>query len=358
MTTPSAAQTPRTSQMHLNATHSCLPPICNRAGADGRFQLPDDGWVHLVPRGEFPHTDSKSIQIIDDQAITEILNRFQADATRAQFGGLLVDYDHFSYDTDKPSRAAGWITGLQNRADGIWGQIRWAPDGRDQVEAGAYRFISPVWLPRDIQIIANSTGDQPRRIRPLRLDTAGLTNQPNLRGMVPLSNRQDATAPADPQPQQKANPPMQKLIELLGLSAEATEDDIVAAVAALKEKADAANPEQMAEMTNRITLLSEARADQTLEKLGNRVKPESRDAIRNRLIADHDATLALLEGVAPAETATPVLNRSATKPPAGNPGTENHRARAAAVSEYQLKNRCGFDQAWKAVQNQKPELFE
>jgi predicted porin len=119
---------------------------------DGAFEVPADGWYQLSPLGEFPHAQVGVVQVIDAQAVSSIVNRFNA--MIANDGGSawpLVDFDHFSLDTAKPSEAAGWITNMQARADGLWAQIKWSDVGDAAVRGGRYRFLSPVFNRRDCE---------------------------------------------------------------------------------------------------------------------------------------------------------------------------------------------------------------
>ncbi|MDR3401828.1 MAG: phage protease [Chthoniobacter sp.] len=154
-----------------------LKPFLNHDAS--RFAMPSDGWIQLVPRGEFPiqTADGGLVQVIDDAALKSFAGKFAPDA-----GRLLVDFDHFSYDSQKSSEAAGWIDAVEVRADGLWGKPRWSDAGQTAVSNGRYRFLSPAWQSHDVERIG------PGRIRPLRIDSVGLTNQPNMRGMVPLTN--------------------------------------------------------------------------------------------------------------------------------------------------------------------------
>ena len=153
-----------------------LRPISNRAG---KFVMPADGWFHLVPVGEFAH-DSGVMQVVDQAAIASLANRFVPSA--------LVDFDHFSYDPERSSEAAAWVDAVEARADGLWGKLRLTDVGEPALTNGRYRFLSPVWLPSDVESLGSGP-DGRTRVRPLRLDTVGLTNNPNMRGMVPLTNR-------------------------------------------------------------------------------------------------------------------------------------------------------------------------
>ena len=147
------------------------------------YRLPEDGWYQLSSLGDFGHTPTGLTQVVDEEACRAIVERFNADAARPNFAGLLVDFDHFSLEKDKPSEAAGWITALEQRpGSGLWAQIRWTDKGEEAVAGGRYRFISPVWR-RD-----ECVDLQDGKVRPMRLCNAGLTNDPNIGGAVPLSN--------------------------------------------------------------------------------------------------------------------------------------------------------------------------
>jgi hypothetical protein len=153
--------------------------VANRTFAPGT-----DGWVQVVPKGEFPHPTGIT-QVVDEAAIRAIVTAFNRDAGRPNFPGLLVDFEHFSYDTNQPSAAAGWITALEGRPDGVWARVEWSQEGEAALRNGSYRLLSPVFSPAELEHL-----DAVRK-RPVRLDSVGLTNAPNMKGMAPLSNRAD-----------------------------------------------------------------------------------------------------------------------------------------------------------------------
>ena len=152
------------------------------------FAIDPDGWVHLTPFGEFPHRTGV-VQVIDRRAADAIKKSFDAkkDAEGDLFAGVLLDYDHFSMDTDKPSEAAGWIVGMEVRDDGLWGKVRWTDTGLKAVTGGRYRFVSLVFPPAaEFEEVEAGTG----RKRPLSVVSCALTNEPNIKGGRPLANRQ------------------------------------------------------------------------------------------------------------------------------------------------------------------------
>jgi phage I-like protein len=146
------------------------------------FKMPDDGWYQLAPLGEFAHAVAGVIQVVDTEACVAMVARFNADAAVPNFAGLLVDFDHFSLDAQARSEAAGWIVDLASRDTGLWANIRWSDVGEEAVKGGRYRFLSPVWARSDCVDLGNG------RVRPVRLLNAAVTNDPNLKGLVPLAN--------------------------------------------------------------------------------------------------------------------------------------------------------------------------
>jgi hypothetical protein len=155
-------------------------PILNRD-----FVLPKDGWYHIAPIGTFHHEPSGMDQVIDKESIASMVDTFHEEEKAAgpHWPGILVDFDHFSHDTDKPTMAAGWIEDLQGRPDGLWGLIHWSDLGEAAVRGGRYRLISPVWNVDDCKQVDKET------IKPMKLHRVAVTNDPNIKGMVPMSNR-------------------------------------------------------------------------------------------------------------------------------------------------------------------------
>lgn len=146
-----------------------------------RFSVPSDGWIHLAPFGSHPHPTGV-VQQIDAKSVDSMVANFAArKASDKNFTGALLDFDHFSQSGDKPSEAGGWIENLAKREDGMWGQVRWTDVGEKAVNGGRYRLVSPVWLKRNCETLDNGN------LRPLVLDSVALTNEPNLKGLTPIS---------------------------------------------------------------------------------------------------------------------------------------------------------------------------
>ncbi|NLE66720.1 MAG: hypothetical protein GX608_04785 [Lentisphaerae bacterium] len=269
------------------------------------FQPPADGWYHLAVPGEIPHAESGLVQVLDAQALASIVNRFRADAESLgeRFAGLLVDYDHFSLDTQKPSEAAGWIMDLQNRADGLWGQIRWSDSGEAAVKGGRYRFLSPVWNRGECETLAAN------KVRPLRLANAAVTNDPNFKGLCPLSNRQNLDFSAigrdEKTPRNRTMDYKAILITLLGLAPDATDEAIQQAVDA--KAAATTELQNRAKEADTLKAKVKQLEDAALADKAEAALTEFAGVITNRedvkagLLANFDATLKVLRGLKPAK---------------------------------------------------------
>jgi len=156
------------------------------------FTLPADGWFHIENKGLHPNENAGVVQVVDDEACRSIVHHFNAEADRPGFPGMLIDHEHFKHDQHKETRAYGWLMRLQNRPDGIYGQIRWTETGRQAVEGGDYRFFSTEYDPSDLQVLNGQ--NRPRQVRPLRLDGLTLTNVNNNKGQKPITNRSSTNA--------------------------------------------------------------------------------------------------------------------------------------------------------------------
>jgi phage I-like protein len=350
-----------------------LRPLFNRDG-----QLPADAWYHLVPRGEFPVTTTDAagqpvqlMQVLDDTAIRSIVDRFAAAATDPRFAGVLIDQDHFSYDPEKSSEAMGWIREVQARADGVWGRVEWTDLGTQALANRRYKFISPVWS------LGQGTAEriEPGRVRPLAIETAGLTNSPNLPGLSPLTNRiapAHAAETAIPTRADMNSPALE-----LGLDPAATEAVVAAAIRQLQHRATAAEGE-LAPLRNRVVKLeadllatATAHAEAELAPLRERITAEELAPLRDGLIRNRAATLPLVHRLrAQFAAARPgllpgrVLNRADGRTPDGHPnagmepgGQQLTQRRESEIENFRLANRCTYEEARHAVRRTKPDLF-
>ena len=149
----------------------------------------------------------------------------------------LVDVDHNSA-TGRSTEAAAWAKNLRVEDCGLCADFELTPRGRELIGGRQYRFVSPGWT-----LAADGT--------PLALCSVGLTNTPNL-PVKPVVNADDAGGrdPDDPKPDKEGHPTMdiKMIAAALGLPETATEEEILAAITAMKQKeADAAEAAAEAE---------------------------------------------------------------------------------------------------------------
>ena len=330
------------------------PPILNR-----EFKHPADGWYMIEPVGDHPNRSAGLVQVIDADAITSIVNRFNADAEAGRLSHgheMLIDHEHFKHDPDKETVAYGWAQKLDNRADGIYARVRWTGTGQTAVDGGDYRFFSTEYDPADLKVLNDG---KVKRVRPLKLDGLTLTNDPNNKGGRPITNRNNLDTPpgSGASSSQTKNTPnkMKQIATELGLDANTDEVGILAVVRTLKNRGDITATD-LATLRNRATALETE--NQTL--LGEQVDTimdahgiKADDKVRNRLrpvLAGlknrEDRTAALADfGFKPVEaakTASPQIklhNRETRQPAAGKTGTEDSPALDQAKAD-KITNRA------------------
>jgi phage I-like protein len=337
--------------------------VLNRATASDAFVVPADGWFQIATPGEMQkdleQSGGKKLrvkQVVTAADLDTIVSRFAEWARQDGFTGLLVDFDHFSADPDKSTRAAAWIENVERRADGgLWARLRLTTSGRAALEGGDYRHFSPVLG------FARADYREGQEVHPVALLGGAFTNQPTFRGMVPLSNRQGSPLA---QTQTSTGVIMDykaSLLALHGLPATASDAEIEGAQAAAT--AIIAKGREYDATKNRLDALLAAQIERDLDDHG--LKGEPREKWKAALTKNRDDALALLaamgqDGSGYART----HNRDTARAPAGGSGKDKgnptptlDQQRDAAVREYQTRNRCSFQDAWDAQRAAKPELF-
>jgi phage I-like protein len=334
------------------------------------FQPPPDGWFHIAPLGTFPHPTG-ALQVIDAEACEAMRRTFAEEARRENFPGLLVDFDHGSHDPAQPTTAAGWIGALEDRGDGLYAQIRWSDLGHQALTGGRYRLASPVWNRADCDAWTAPAADgrDALHLRPRRLDRLALTNDPNLPGLAPLSNRrekEEGKKEKGPNPDPTSPPftltplplslPMNLRTELLNqlrLPAAASDEQIAEALRALSGELES--------LRNRCARLTEAQADTDLERFADVIT--NRDVVRAQLLANRDGTLALLGALRPASTASAPLhqprlhrpNLALLNPLAPEPDTASARRVANRARQLQSQLKIGHHAAFRLAEGEAAE---
>ena len=248
-------------------------------------------WIHLAPIGKWPQWDDEGNKVIQDVSVKTIENMMTAFDNP-----VLVDCDHTSEEGGS-TKAMAWITQLAHEEGvGLRGKMEFTEDGAKLVSNGEYRYVSPVW-------IIDNDGC------PTRLVSVALTNRPNL-PVRAIGNSQKTVVNNNAKEGNKIM--LTKLIELLGLAPEATEEEIVAAVTSLKE--------QVADFVEK-----EAEAEAEAFAAENEDKVEDKEALKNAFKKNPELARSILANckkavvnTAPAkitEPAKPVCNAAAAKKP-------------------------------------------
>lgn len=323
------------------------------------FQLPADGWFQALALGEFPNVlrardpedPSKIVslpilQVCDASSADSIVADFAALAAQPNFVGLLIDRDHESDDPGRTTDAWGWVTAMQNRADGVWVQVRWTDLGEPAVRNGRFRFLSPVFDPARCERLGGN------RLRPMAIAKFGLTNEPGIKSNAPLSNRELSETQTSPTRKESVMDYKASLLALLGLPPEATDEDIGKgcegmkstienACGAMQEKEQLKN--RVAELetwkTGRERLELEAAVEGDLQEFADRIV--NRDAVKELLLANRADARKMLAALKPLPGSTePLRNAANAKPPAPTDEQKLANRREQVVTETFKNRRC------------------
>lgn len=259
--------------------------------------------VEICPPGDWPN--GKIVQHCDGAAFSRIVEAWEA-AGRKE---ILCDFEHASEvdKVDSDTRAAAWISNLAVGEDGaLVGDFKFTEEGAKAVTGRSLRFLSPVFVPDAAGNIAS-------------LRSVALTNRPNI-PVAPILNKEpQANQTVEEQP--KEPPEMDKLKELLGLAPEATEEDVLAAVAKLKEQNAALNKEK-----------EEAEAESFAEE---HKAVCNKEALKSAYLMNKEAAKALVGGIAKPEVPAPqkLLNKETVATPsiAKSAGGDDARAKLASL---------------------------
>jgi phage I-like protein len=236
-------------------------------------QIADDGtqWVEVMPTAEEARNGPHFFTVTRDDL------EAYARSIRENKDRIPIDRDH---ETEKggTTRAAGWFTGeaeVRDTDDGprLMAKVQWTKSGRDDLENREFRFLSPVFSFHDRD---SKTGLLTRAKEILRTT---LTNNPFFTNLAPVASEQpdpflleedqreaqiallgdqafnalfaaaNSTDPAVRDParatltdtKKETKMDLAQIASTLGLAADTPEADVLAAVKAAKEAADAAD---------------------------------------------------------------------------------------------------------------------
>lgn len=246
---------------------------------------PGDGWYIIEAGGEHPTEkrleNGESIAFVQ-RCTPEALARVVEAGVPPE--GVPVDKDHLSLQAEHSTEAMGWVRELALCGGDLAARIEWTPPGLELVRGKVYKHFSTVYP---------SPGEDALRsgsIEPECLIGLALTNQPNnAAGQPPIANSHEGAENAfllsqgGEAREQKQDTTMQynpELLAVLGLPETATDDEVLAAVRALKEGADAAAAAEADTLINSeeekegVTLDEEEKEDVKEQLLTNRAHGE------------------------------------------------------------------------------------
>lgn len=170
-------------------------------------------WVHLIPAGTFSGRDGRGPYHLDAEAVLAAFAGHGAD--------LPIDYDHQSLEAAAkagPVPAAGWITALEMREDGLWARVSWTPQAAELLAGRQYRYLSPVFMHRPDGTVVELLG-------------AGLTHTPNLHLRAAAARHLETHTVEDL---------IERLIMMLNLPTASTPEDVVAELQKIIDRLQAA----------------------------------------------------------------------------------------------------------------------
>lgn len=238
--------------------------------------------IVLIPAGRV-ETD-QGAYVLDHEGARMVIDVFLAHGT-----DLPIDFEHstvYKADYGEPAPAVGWIKALRfDERRGLIGSVEWTDEGREAIQSGKYKYLSPVMAVRK------------KDGRVTALHSAALTNKPAIPRMEQLAASQSAAdfllalagdqtgynppeSPTsgggdpdpDPGPAAAASDPkvanlirglLAKLRDALGLSDGASAQDVLAALGKFIEAKAEAESDPVA---MRAMLRAEIEADLAVER--------------------------------------------------------------------------------------------
>lgn len=362
--------------------------LLNLISLANQFQIQTGDWLR-IPFGDHPHP-KKVIQRLDQAAAAALVASFNS--FRSRLGRLFGGFPAYVGHPDVPEfaneyldkKAYGWIMDIEARVDGVYLKMKWSAAGEELVANAHYKWFSPYWGCEQIAVENNVP-----ILRPIRLASIGLTNYPNITGLMPMANETDV----ETNPQQKETEMLDKIRKLLGLANDAAEEPVIAAITTLKSERDAAKAEATAfaagkataetALANATTAKTAAEAAKTTAETqaaaaktqaaaerkarvdlivlnaieAGKITPAQKDALVAELIAAEPA--ALETRLTELANAKPVLNVDSKTAGLGarNGQVIDRVGQIQMLVNEKRKTVPNYDDAFAAVKKENPALF-
>ncbi len=299
------------------------------------LDTPGDGWYIIEAAGEFPTVAKLGDE---DRPVTqrltpEVLERVAEAGVPPE--GLLIDRDHLSRDNDKPTEAMGWVRELAMCEGNLAARIEWTSIGHELISGKVYKHFSTVYPIEEEEVRAGA-------LEPKRLLELALTNRPNnAEGQPPITNRETPlptgnSAPAEPNEQEPNMTYPNELLAALDLAEGATDDDVLAAVQALKQGADAAAEAEAESVVN-----------STEAEEGAQLNEEEKKECKEEVLANREHGLKFTRLLCQNKA---LMNRQTAQ-------TAGVRKYAGNGKTPVIANRKGVDETERAVTNRAQEII-
>lgn len=209
-------------------------------------------WIQILPatQGVLETYDKRGPYRIDN--IDAVIATSFA---QSRNGKIPIDQDHAiakAAPQGNPAPARGWITEMQARDDGLYAKVKWTKAGAELVADGAYGSVSPVLM---------HTKDK----RVVFLREVSLVNRQNLRGMAALQSEESSEM-------------LEKLIQMLGLGEDATEEQVMSALKSKLDKTkEAAQSEDLGRVAKAAGLKEDAKPDEIVAAVQSAVEASTGD---------------------------------------------------------------------------------
>lgn len=176
--------------------------------------------VKILPLGKVK--SQKGDFLVDDESFKEIKNTFKERGI-----DVVVDYEHQTLENVQ-APAGGWIKDIFIQDGAIAAKVEWTPKAQEYLKNKEYRYLSPVVLVRKSDSKA------------VVLHSVALTNTPAIDGMYPIVNSIDIEIEGGNEDMDL----LKQLAALLGLSENATEEEVVQALQKTVDEVDKAKKEK------------------------------------------------------------------------------------------------------------------